>query len=141
MASPTLEMMQNPADKNIMGNITERWRVLSGNNNWEGLLEPLDNDLHGYLIHYGEMAQATGDAFNNDKISKYAALGRKDIVIVWRVSIQTSEWFGDLDFIQVSAPIIFGEKSDPKLKVVASVGLLFSEVLIEIHLLAKKTDT
>ncbi|MCD7448568.1 hypothetical protein HAX54_044172 [Datura stramonium] len=185
MVSPTLHMMQNPADKNIMGNITERWRVLSGNNNWEGLLEPLDNDLRRYLIHYGEMAQATRDAFNNDKISKYAgscryskknffyrvgietanpfkyevtkyiyatssiqvpeafiikslsreawskesnwvgfvavstdegkvALGRRDIVIVWRGSVQTLEWFGDLDFIQVSAPIIFGEKSDPK---------------------------
>ncbi|PHU26091.1 Phospholipase A1-II 1 [Capsicum chinense] len=183
MVSPTLEMMQKPK-KNI-GNITERWRILSGNNNWEGLLDPLDNDLRRYLIHYGEMAQAARDAFNANKKSKYAgscryskknffsqtgidmsnpfkyeitkyiyatssiqvpeafiikslsreawskesnwagfvavatdegkvALGRRDIVIVWRGSVQTMEWFNDFDFIQVSAPIIFGGKSVPK---------------------------
>lgn len=178
---PTLEMMQNPN----MGNITQRWRLLSGNNNWEGLLDPLDNDLRRYLIHYGEMTQATRDAFNTNKMSKYAgscryskknffsrtgidisnpfkyevtkyiyatssiqvpeafitkslsreawskesnwvgfvavatdegkiSLGRRDIVIVWRGSVQTMEWFNDFDFIQVSAPKIFGEKSDLK---------------------------
>ncbi|KAM3362170.1 phospholipase A1-II 1 [Capsicum galapagoense] len=178
-----IEKMQN-ANKN-MGNIAQRWRILSGSNNWEGLLDPLDNDLRRYLIHYGEMVQATRDAFNNDKMSKYAgscryskknlfsktgiemsnpfkyeitkyiyatssiqvaeafiikslsreawskesnwvgfiavatdegkiALGRRDIVITWRGSVQTMEWFNDFDFIQVSAPIIFGENSVPK---------------------------
>ncbi|TMW90032.1 hypothetical protein EJD97_016284 [Solanum chilense] len=183
MVSPTIEMMQN-VDKN-MGNITERWRILSGNSNWEGLLDPLDNDLRRYLIRYGEMTQAARDAFNTNKMSKYAgtcryskknffsrtgieisnpfkyevtkyiyatsavqvpealfikslsreawskesnwagfvavatdkgkiALGRRDIVIVWRGSVQTLEWFNDFDFIQVSATKIFGGKSDPK---------------------------
>ncbi|XP_009765842.1 phospholipase A1-II 1-like [Nicotiana sylvestris] len=168
-----------------MGNIAERWRFLSGNNSWEGLLNPLDDDLRRYLIHYGEMAQATRDAFNTNKLSKYAgscryskknllsragiempnpfnyevtkyiyatssvqvpealfikslsreawskesnwvgfvavatdegkmALGRRDIVIAWRGSVQTMEWFNDFDFIQVSAPEIFGQKSIPK---------------------------
>ncbi|TMW90029.1 hypothetical protein EJD97_016281 [Solanum chilense] len=67
----TIEKMQN---KN--NNIAERWRVLSGNNNWEGLLDPLDNDLRRYLIHYGEMVQAIRDAFNNDETSKYAGCSR-----------------------------------------------------------------
>lgn len=183
MVCPTLEMMENR--NKYLGNIPQRWMVLSGNSNWEGLLDPLDNDLRRYLISYGEMAQATRDAFNTNKMSKYAgscryskknffsrtgidisnpfkyeitkyiyatssiqvpeafiikslsreawskesnwigfvavatdegkiALGRRDIVIVWRGSVQPFEWFNDLDFIQVSAPIIFGEKSDPK---------------------------
>ncbi|KAL3519943.1 hypothetical protein ACH5RR_018092 [Cinchona calisaya] len=55
-----------------MDSIAKRWRILSGNNNWEGLLDPLDYDLRRYIIHYGEMAQATYDSFNKDKASKYA---------------------------------------------------------------------
>ncbi|XP_055803555.1 phospholipase A1-II 1-like, partial [Solanum dulcamara] len=175
--------MQN-TNKNV-GNIAERWKLLSGKNNWEGLLDPLDNDLRRYLIHYGEMVQATRDAFNNDMTSKYAGscryskknffsqtgieisnpfkyevtkyiyatssiqvpeafiikslareawskesnwigfvavatdegkvtLGRRDIVIAWRSTVVSMEWFNDFQFIRVSAPIIFGEKSDPK---------------------------
>ncbi|XP_060195292.1 phospholipase A1-II 1-like [Lycium barbarum] len=179
----TIEKMQN-ANKN-KGNIAQRWSLLSGSNNWEGLLDPLDNDLRQYLIHYGEMAQATRDAFNNDKASKYAgscryskknlfsqtgiamsnpfkyevtkyfyatssihvpeafiikslsreawskesnwigfvavatdegkiALGRRDIVIAWRGSVPALEWISDFEFFKVSAPIIFGEESEPR---------------------------
>ncbi|XP_038691532.1 phospholipase A1-IIgamma isoform X2 [Tripterygium wilfordii] len=55
-----------------MDNIARRWRILSGESNWEGPLDPLDIDLRRYIIHYGEMAQATYDAFNSQKESKYA---------------------------------------------------------------------
>ncbi|KAL3522445.1 hypothetical protein ACH5RR_015279 [Cinchona calisaya] len=55
-----------------MDSISERWRILSGKNNWKDLLDPLDFDLRRYIIHYGEMAQATYDTFNTDKASKYA---------------------------------------------------------------------
>lgn len=166
--------------------IAERWRELSGENNWEGLLDPLDNDLRQYLIHYGEMAQATYDAFNSERASKYAGssryakrnlfskvglgsskplmkyqvvryfyatsqigvpeafilmsfsreawcrgsnwmgyiavatdegkaiLGRRDIVIAWRGTIQVSEWFKDFEFPLVSASGVFGDGKDPK---------------------------
>ncbi|XP_021597949.1 phospholipase A1-IIgamma [Manihot esculenta] len=48
--------------------IAERWRELSGENNWEGLLDPLDIDLRRYILHYGDIAAAISGAFN-DKVS------------------------------------------------------------------------
>ncbi|KAK7400661.1 hypothetical protein VNO78_11902 [Psophocarpus tetragonolobus] len=163
-----------------MDNIARKWRELSGQSNWEGMLDPLDNDLRRYLIHYGQLAQATYDAFNSEKASKYAgnsrypkrdffsklglennvnpfkysvtkflyatvrvsaprrcflkliskeewsvqsnwigyvavatnegkeALGRRDIVVAWRGTIQPSEWVENLNFDLDPAPQIFG---------------------------------
>ncbi|XP_047313025.1 phospholipase A1-IIbeta-like [Impatiens glandulifera] len=46
------------------------WRVLSGENKWEGLLvDPIGDDFRRYIIHYGEMAQATYDAYDSDENS------------------------------------------------------------------------
>ncbi|KAL5551712.1 hypothetical protein UlMin_001888 [Ulmus minor] len=50
----------------MSSNIATRWRVLSGENKWEGLLDPLDIDLRRYIIHYGERVQAVLDAFVSD---------------------------------------------------------------------------
>nr|GMD83285.1 phospholipase A1-II 1-like [Ipomoea batatas] len=59
-----------------MESIAKRWRVLSGSENWEGLLDPLDSDLRRYLIHYGSMIGAVYDSFITEPTSKYAGLSR-----------------------------------------------------------------
>ena len=155
----------------------EKWEELSGKNNWDGLLNPLDLDLRKYIIHYGELAQATYDTFISERASKYAgasrysmenfftkvgldpkkycvtkyfyatssmplpdafitkslsreawskesnfmgyiavatdegkvSLGRRDIVIAWRGTIQTLEWVNDLQFLLIPAPEVFGK--------------------------------
>ncbi|XP_052202514.1 phospholipase A1-IIgamma [Diospyros lotus] len=56
--------------------IAKKWRILSGENNWKGLLDPPEMDLRRYIIHYGERAQATYDTFNSEKASKYAGSSR-----------------------------------------------------------------
>jgi hypothetical protein len=52
------------------------WAELSGRDNWEGLLDPLDADLRRAIIRYGELAQATSDAFIGDPASPYAGASR-----------------------------------------------------------------
>lgn len=59
-----------------LGNTAERWRELHGSNNWDGILDPLDLELRRTLLRYGEMAQATYDAFNHEKVSPNAGLSR-----------------------------------------------------------------
>lgn len=53
-------------------NIAKRWRELSGQNHWNGLLKPLDKDLQTYMLHYGDMVEATYLTFIRDAASKYA---------------------------------------------------------------------
>ncbi|XP_062018647.1 phospholipase A1-IIgamma-like [Rosa rugosa] len=53
-----------------MGSIATRWRQLSGEKDWEGLLYPLDIDLRRYIIHYGERTGASRDAVITEPKSK-----------------------------------------------------------------------
>ncbi|KAL3652651.1 hypothetical protein CASFOL_002332 [Castilleja foliolosa] len=163
--------------------IAETWMELSGQNNWQNLLKPLDVELQQYLIHYGAMAQATYDTFNTERLSKYAgssrysrknlfsrvglveanpfkykavkyiyatskikvpqsyilkslcddawcedsnwmgyvavatdegkiALGRRDILVAWRGTIEPAEWAKDFDFPLVPASEVLGRVSD-----------------------------
>ncbi|KAH9734286.1 phospholipase A1-IIgamma [Citrus sinensis] len=50
--------------------IADNWKELSGNNNWDGLLNPLNINLRRYIIHYGERVQAIYDSFNGEITSK-----------------------------------------------------------------------
>ncbi|KAK8635346.1 hypothetical protein V6N13_004087 [Hibiscus sabdariffa] len=60
------QVLERRDRKRVMGDsIADGWRELSGENNWEGLLEPLHRDLRRYIIHYGQMAGAVGDLFNS----------------------------------------------------------------------------
>nr|XP_009757709.1 PREDICTED: phospholipase A1-IIgamma-like isoform X2 [Nicotiana sylvestris] len=160
-----------------MASMAEKWEQLSGKNNWEGLLNPLDFDLRKYLIQYGELAQATYDTFITEEKSKNAGasryslenlftrvgldplkyrvtkffyatssiplpdgffvrslsleawskdsnfmgyvavatdegkveLGRRDIVIAWRGTMEKLEWVNNFQFAAVPAPKVFGD--------------------------------
>ncbi|XP_071730147.1 phospholipase A1-IIdelta [Rutidosis leptorrhynchoides] len=52
------------------------WLELLGSNNWVGLLDPFDIALRTLILRCGDFCQATYDAFNNDKNSKYAGSSR-----------------------------------------------------------------
>lgn len=60
----------------MIKSIPQKWRLLSGQNNWKDLLNPLDADLRQYILHYGARAQATYDTFNTEKSSKFAGSSR-----------------------------------------------------------------
>ncbi|XP_050222100.1 phospholipase A1-IIgamma-like [Mercurialis annua] len=59
-----------------MADIAAHWKILSGENNWEGLLKPIDDNLRRYLIHYGELTRALSDSFNDVKASNAYGLCR-----------------------------------------------------------------
>nr|GMD01747.1 phospholipase A1-II 1-like [Ipomoea batatas] len=59
-----------------MGGIAERWRVLSGSDNWKGLLDPLDSDLRRYLIHYAAMICPSFETLITEPASKNIGLPR-----------------------------------------------------------------
>ncbi|KQK08985.1 phospholipase A1-II 3 [Brachypodium distachyon] len=54
----------------------QRWREISGRDQWSGLLDPLNIELRREIIRYGELAQATSDAFIGDPASPYAGASR-----------------------------------------------------------------
>ncbi|CAN6482739.1 unnamed protein product [Victoria cruziana] len=52
------------------------WRTLQGSTYWKNLLDPLDVGLRRSIIHYGELAQATYDAFISQRVSRFAGDSR-----------------------------------------------------------------
>lgn len=47
-----------------------------GSNNWEGLLEPLNDDLRRLILRCGDFCQVTYDTFINDKLSLFCGASR-----------------------------------------------------------------
>ncbi|KAJ6935662.1 hypothetical protein NC652_010624 [Populus alba x Populus x berolinensis] len=52
----------------VTASIADRWRELSGEKSWNGLLNPLDIDLRRSIINYGDRATAIGNAFNKTSL-------------------------------------------------------------------------
>ncbi|KAJ4957227.1 hypothetical protein NE237_014010 [Protea cynaroides] len=51
--------------------IADHWREIQGQDDWIGMLDPMNPLLRSELIRYGDMAQACYDAFDFDPFSKY----------------------------------------------------------------------
>ncbi|KAL7616591.1 phospholipase A1-II 1-like [Lactuca sativa] len=163
-----------------MGGIANNWKIYNGVTHWLGLLDSPPSDFRTYINHYGEMAEATYDAYiktpvsknagncrfsrknlfdrcgilrgrplNQYKVTKYIyatsavpvpgafvtssstqawskksnwigfiavatdegkkVLGRRDIMIVWRGTVNPSDMVHDAELVKVSAKKIFGE--------------------------------
>ncbi|XP_030451708.2 phospholipase A1-Igamma1, chloroplastic [Syzygium oleosum] len=60
-----------PAARVPEGRLSDVWREIHGQDDWAGMLDPMDPLLRSELIRYGEMAQACYDAFDFDPFSKY----------------------------------------------------------------------
>lgn len=56
--------------------IGPRWRELHGANDWEGLLDPLDEDLRREVVRYGEFVQAAYHAFHSNPAKRPTEPGR-----------------------------------------------------------------
>ncbi|KAL2937422.1 Phospholipase A1-IIdelta [Bienertia sinuspersici] len=52
------------------------WRDLQGSHNWEGLLEPLNDELRTLILRCGDFCQVTYDTFINDPNSAYCGTSR-----------------------------------------------------------------
>ncbi|KAH1060287.1 hypothetical protein GLYMA_02G141900v4 [Glycine max] len=56
--------------------LSEMWRQIHGEKNWEGLLDPMDPLLRSEVIRYGELAQACYDAFDYEPFSRFCGTCR-----------------------------------------------------------------
>ncbi|KAK9689929.1 hypothetical protein RND81_09G091800 [Saponaria officinalis] len=52
------------------------WAELLGSNNWDNLLDPLNNELRHLIIRCGDLCQVTYDIFINDPNSSYCGCSR-----------------------------------------------------------------
>ncbi|XP_077248062.1 phospholipase A1-Igamma2, chloroplastic-like [Tasmannia lanceolata] len=64
------EQQEEEIEKKPNKKLADCWREIQGQDDWIGLLDPMDPLLRTELIRYGEMAQACYDAFDFDPFSK-----------------------------------------------------------------------
>ncbi|KAE9585547.1 hypothetical protein Lal_00018272 [Lupinus albus] len=75
--SSTINDLEAPQQKqSYKPDIANVWRKIHGQDNWVGLLDPMNPVLRTELIRYGEMTQACYDAFDYDPYSKYCGGSR-----------------------------------------------------------------
>ncbi|KAJ8438183.1 hypothetical protein Cgig2_001901 [Carnegiea gigantea] len=60
----------------LLGDTGVAWRDLLGAKDWEGLLDPLNDDLRRLIIRCGDFCQVTYDTFINDQNSQYCGCSR-----------------------------------------------------------------
>ncbi|WOK95355.1 hypothetical protein Cni_G04062 [Canna indica] len=58
-------LLSNSNRPSPRGSIARSWRRFHGADNWDGLLDPFDDDLRRELVRYGEFIQATYNAFHS----------------------------------------------------------------------------
>jgi len=80
-AEPAVEPAAEPssgrvANEDAPSDLARRWREIAGENDWQGLLDPLDLTLREEILRYGEFVQATYDNFDFDETSKYCGSAR-----------------------------------------------------------------
>ncbi|XP_039169678.1 phospholipase A1-IIgamma [Eucalyptus grandis] len=127
------------------GGSSRPWTELSGETNWKDMLDPLDEDLRMYLIHYGERVQAIYDAYNAQyEVTRYfyvpshatfleqpdrswagyvavstdegtQALGRRDILVTWRGTANFLESMEDIRDDLAPANNIFKDDTHTKI--------------------------
>ncbi|KAJ6799157.1 putative phospholipase A1-Ibeta2, chloroplastic [Iris pallida] len=59
--------------------IASRWRLLHGASDWDGLLDPLDENLRRELTRYGDLVQAAYHAFHSNPAA--APHHRRDVIL------------------------------------------------------------
>uniref|UniRef100_A0A7C9CY66 Phospholipase A1 n=2 Tax=Opuntia streptacantha TaxID=393608 RepID=A0A7C9CY66_OPUST len=60
----------------VLGQSGVTWKELLGAKNWEGLLNPLHDDLLRLILRCGDFCQVTYDTFIDDQSSKYCGASR-----------------------------------------------------------------
>jgi len=67
-------MRRSPRQK-----LGSKWREYQGLKNWEGLLDPLDENLRREIVKYSEFVQASYSAFEfNPQSENYGCVGRTE---------------------------------------------------------------
>ncbi|KAI5081406.1 hypothetical protein GOP47_0004589 [Adiantum capillus-veneris] len=64
---PLIQSLEETFRNSPNGELSKRWQEYHGCSNWAGLLSPLDPDLRAEIIKYGDLAQLTYDAFDNEE--------------------------------------------------------------------------
>ncbi|URD72244.1 Phospholipase A(1) DAD1, chloroplastic [Musa troglodytarum] len=66
-----------PSGRPTTVTIGKRWREYQGANNWDGLLDPLDDALRSEILRYGEFARVAYTCFDFDHSSPSRSLLRR----------------------------------------------------------------